>query len=53
MNRSDIQHYNCPNCKGRGEYADEYIDAFPRMEMCGVCEGTGLLNKRNFFSWLG
>ena len=52
-NRNKITHYNCPECKGAGEYFAEYIAEYPRYEDCGVCEGTGLLNKTEFFRWLG
>ena len=42
----------CQDCHGEGQYIAEYLDGWPRYELCDWCEGTGRMTPHKRGVWL-
>ena len=49
---SDPTAVLCQECRGKGQYVDEYINDWPVYVGCGWCEGTGRILKFTRGRWL-
>jgi hypothetical protein len=58
--KEHCQHLHCMDCGGHGEYCAEVIDfgdadvsnPMGRYEVCGWCDGTGLMTPHERGAWL-